>query len=389
MDGGRLMVAAGTAPPIPLLELGAQHEPLRDEILAAWTRILDAGTFTNGDHVAAFEHEFAAACDVAHCVAVATGTDAIVLALRALGVGPGDVVIVPANTFFATAEAVSLVGAEPALVDCDPLTRTVSVPAVQAEFRARGAAGVIAVHLYGHPADMDALNAIADTHGGWVIEDAAQAHLARYRGIRVGGLGRIGCFSFYPSKNLGATGEAGAVTTNDAATAGAVRALRHHGQRRPNDHEVIGCNARLSELVAAALRIKLRHLERWNSRRRRVAERYAIGLERAEPVRVPHTAPWAEPVWHQYAVEVPFRDAVRHELRKLGIATGLHYPTPIHRQAAYAPLGHGPGSFPEAERSAAGVLSLPMYPELSDAQVDRVVDGLLAAVDAVVSERGA
>jgi dTDP-3-amino-3,4,6-trideoxy-alpha-D-glucose transaminase len=329
--------------------------------------------------VAAFEQEFAAACEARHCVAVSTGTDALVLALRALGVRPGDRVIVPANTFVATVEAVSLVGAVPVLVDCDPLTRTISVEAVERELRASGATGIVAVHLYGHPADMDVLAGTAVAHGAWVVEDAAQAHLARYRRARVGALGRIGCFSFYPSKNLGATGEGGAVTTNDAALADLVRALRHHGQREHNRHELVGCNARLSEIAAAALRIKLRHLEGWTSERRRVAARYVHALEGARGIRLPYTAPWAEPVWHLFPVEVAHRDGVRARLREMGVATGVHYPAPIHLQPAYTHLGRGPSAFPEAERSAARVLSLPMYPELSDAQVDRVAEGLRAA----------
>ena len=376
-----MIPVAGQDTVIPLLDLPAQHEPLHDEILAAWSRLLRAGSFTGGAEVEAFEHEFAAACEVEHCVALSSGTDALVLALRALGIGPGDRVIVPANTFFASAEAVSLVGAEVALVDCDPSTRTISVDAVARELRARGAAAVIAVHLYGHPADVDALTAVAARYGAPVVEDACQAHLARAHGFRVGGLGRIACFSFYPSKNLGATGEAGAVTTHEPALADAIRELRHHGQRAPNRHERVGYNARLGDLTAAALRIKLRHLEAWTRERRRVAARYRAGLTGADGVRPPGTAPWAEPVWHLYAVEVDDRDAVRADLDEMGIRTGLHYPTPIHLQPAYAYLGQGAGSFPEAERSAARVLSLPMYPELSDAQVDRVVEAVLEATE--------
>jgi dTDP-3-amino-3,4,6-trideoxy-alpha-D-glucose transaminase len=385
-DGwGQHEVGSAAAPPseVPFIALAEQHAPLRREILDAWSRILCAGAFVNGPEVAAFEAEFAAACEVRSCVAVSTGTDALVLALRALGTRPGERVIVPANTFVATAEAVFLVGAVPVLVDCDPRTRTLSVEGVERELDERGAAGILAVHLYGHPADMDALAGAAAAHGAWIVEDAAQAHLARYRRARVGGLGRVGCFSFYPSKNLGATGEGGALTTDDEELAATVRALRHHGQRSPHHHEIVGCNARLSELVAAALRIKLRHLERWTADRRRVAARYAAALDGAEGIRLPHTAPWAEPVWHLYPVEVAHRDAVRERLHALGIATGVHYPTPIHLQPAYAHLAHGIGAFPEAESSANRVLSLPMYPELSDAQVDRVAEALLAVVEAV------
>ena len=376
------MSVAAAPPHVPLFDLVEQHAPLHDEILGAWSRILRAGTFVSGREVSAFEREFAAACAARYCVAVSTGTDGLVLALRALGVGPGDRVVVPANTFVATAEAVSLVGALPVLVDCDPLTRTISVAAVERELRAHGAAGIIAVHLYGHPADMDALARVAGGHGAWLVEDAAQAHLARYRGARVGALGRIGCFSFYPSKNLGATGEGGAVTTDDAELADSVRALRHHGQRERNRHELVGCNARLPELTAAALRIKLRRLDGWTAERRRVAARYAARLEGAEGIRLPYTARWAEAVWHVYPVEVDDRDTVCARLREMGIATGVHYPTPIHLQPAYAHLEHGRGAFPEAERSAARELSLPMYPELSDARIDHVAECLLAATEA-------
>jgi dTDP-3-amino-3,4,6-trideoxy-alpha-D-glucose transaminase len=375
------MTASATRPHVPLFALAEQHAPLHDEILDAWSGILRAGAFVNGHEVAAFEEEFAAACEARHCVAVSTGTDALVLALRALGTRSADRVIVPANAFVAAAEAVSLVGAVPVLVDCDPLTRTISVEAVARELEVHGAAGIIAVHLYGHPADMDAVGRLAAEHGAWVLEDAAQAHLARYRRSRVGTLGRIGCFSFYPSKNLGGTGEGGAVTTDDAELADAVRALRHHGQREHNRHDVVGCNARLPELAAAALRIKLRHLDRWTAERRRVAARYQGALDGAERVRVPYTAPWAEPVWHVYPVEVDHRDAVRERLRELGVGTGVHYPTPIHLQPAFAHLGQSVGAFPEAEESAARVLSLPMYPELSDAQVDRAARALLAATE--------
>jgi dTDP-4-amino-4,6-dideoxygalactose transaminase len=375
------MTAVASPQRVSFLDLTEQHAPLHDEILDAWSRILRAGEFVSGREVAAFEQEFAAACEAEHCVAVSTGTEALVLALRALGIRPGDRVIVPANTFFATAEAVSLVGAVPALVDCDPLTRAVSVDAVERELRTGGAAGIIAVHLYGHPADIDALADVAAAAGAWILEDAAQAHLARYRGRRVGALGRIGCFSFYPSKNLGATGEGGAVTTNDPELADTVRVLRHHGQRGQNRHELIGCNGRLPELIAAVLRIKLRRLEHWTAERRRVAARYARALAGAEPVRVPYTAPWAEPVWHLYAIETDNRDAVAARLRELGVDTGVHYPTPIHLQPAYAHLGHRRGTFPETERSAERVLSLPMYPELSDAQVDRIVAAVRAATE--------
>jgi dTDP-3-amino-3,4,6-trideoxy-alpha-D-glucose transaminase len=375
-------LAVDSAAPVPFVDLRSAHADLHDEILRAWSRILRAGAFVSGAEVAAFEREFAALTEVERCVAVSSGTDALVLTLRALGVGPGHRVIVPANTFIATAEAVSLAGAEPAIVDCDPLTRTISVPAAEHELRTRGAAGVIAVHLYGHPADVAALNGVAASHGAWVIEDAAQAHLARCRGARVGGLARAACFSFYPSKNLGATGEGGAVTTRDPRLADEVRMLAHHGQRVTHHHERVGTNARMSELTAAALRVKLARLEEGNRARRAIAARYTRGLQ-GVPVRVPHVEPWAEPVWHLYAVEVADRDAVREELAAGGIATGVHYPVPIHRQPAYAHLGLRRGACPAAERSAARVLSLPMFPQMTEEQVQRVV----AAVRAVTGRR--
>jgi dTDP-4-amino-4,6-dideoxygalactose transaminase len=377
------MTLATTPSTVPLVDVVSDHAELHDEILGAWSRILHDGAFICGREVAAFEHEFATACDALHCVAVSSGTDALILALRALDVEAGDRVIVPANTFVATVEAVALAGARPVLVDCDPLTRTVSVEAVERELHDHGAAGIVAVHLYGHPADMDALARLAEDHGAWLIEDAAQAHLARCRGARAGTLGRIGCFSFYPSKNLGATGEGGALTTDDGELADAARALRHHGQREPNRHDLLGCNARMPELIAAALRVKLPRLEAWTAERRRVAARYAAALAGAEGIRVPHTAPWADPVWHLYAVEVDCRDAVRERLHERGIATGVHYPVPVHLQPAYAHLGRGAGTFPEAERSAARVLSLPMYPALADADVDRVAAALRTAVEEV------
>src|SRR4051812_4291453 len=316
---GTRMTATATELDVPLFALAEQHAGLHGEILEAWSRVLRAGAFVNGPEVVAFEEEFAAAAsDARSCVAVSSGTDALVLALRALGTCWGERVIVPANTFVATAEAVSLVGALPVLVDCDPVTRTLSVEAVERELRARGAAGIIAVHLYGHPADMDALAGVASEHGAWIVEDAAQAHLARYRRRRVGGLGRVGCFSFYPSKNLGATGEGGALTTDDGELADTVRALRHHGQRDQNRHDLVGCNARMPELTAAALRVKLPHLEGWTMARRRVAARYPSALAGAEGIRAPQTAAWAEPVWHLYVVEVDRRDAVREWLHRHG-----------------------------------------------------------------------
>ena len=318
----------------------------------------------------------------ADCVAVSTGTDALVLALRALGIRPGDRVIVPANTFFASVEAVSLVGAVPVLVDCDPLTRAVSVDAVERELRAGGAAGIIAVHLYGHPADIDALAGVAAAEGAWIDRGRRPgAPRPLPRRASGGARPRIGCFSFYPSKNLGATGEGGAITTDDADLADAVRVLRHHGQPEPNRHELVGCNGRLSELIAAALRIKLRRLERWTAERRRVAAHYARALAGAERIRLPYTAPWADPVWHLYAIEVDNRDAVARSAAGAGRRHRSALPDADPPAARVCASRSSAGAFPEAERSAARVLSLPMFPELSDAQVDRVVAALRTATE--------
>ena len=339
------------------------------------------GSFVSGAEIAAFEREFAAACEVEHCVTVPSGTDALVLALRALGVKRGDRVIVPANTFFATAEAVSLVGAVLALVDCDPLTRTISVEAVDAELRARGAVGVIAVHLYGHPADVSALDRVAAAHGVWVFEDAAQAHLARADGVRVGGLGRSAAFSFYPSKNLGATGEGGAVTTNDAAVADAVRALRHHGQThgpppRADRHQRPAVGASGGRVAHQAP--PSRALEPSSAAASPRATRRA--WQAASQVRLPYTAPWAEPVWHLYCVEIARRDAVRAALhgdgdRYRGALPDADPPPACVRVARAAARARSP----RPNEAPTRVLSLPMFPELTDEQVDRVVDGLLTA----------
>jgi dTDP-4-amino-4,6-dideoxygalactose transaminase len=364
---------------IPFLDLGAQHRPLRDEILAAWARVLDSTAFVSGREVGAFEEEFAEACGVDQCVALSSGTDALVLALRALGVKRDDEVVIPANTFIATAEAVSIVGGRPRIVDCDDATANID-PGAAAAALDDGARAVVPVHLFGQPADMTPLGKAAASNGAIVLEDAAQAHLATYHGDRVGSLGATAAFSFYPGKNLGATGEGGAVTTADSALAEEIRMLRDHGQSAKYHSAVVGYNARMIELVAAALRIKLRHLPEWTEARRQVARWYRARLADVAQVQTQLEPEWASSSYHLFVVRVPQRDRVQEALTAAGVGSGLHYPVPVHLQPAYADLGHGPGAFPSAEAWASNGLSLPMYPELSEAQVDRVCDVLATAV---------
>lgn len=364
---------------VPFLDLGAQHQPIREEILAGWAEVLDATRFVGSIHVAAFEQEFAKAHEAKHCVAVSSGTDALYIALRALDVGPGDRVVLPTNTFIATAEAVSMTGASPLLVDCDPVTRNIDVEQATVAMRQPGVCGVIGVHLYGQPADMDPLLA-AVSDDQWVMEDAAQAHLAEYKGRKVGTLSNASAFSFYPGKNLGGPGEAGAIVTNDDELARASRVLRDHGQTQKYHSETVGLNGRMSELVGSTLGIKLPLLAGWTAQRRRVADRYRALLSKEPLITLPTEPEWARSVYHLFVVHVPSRDQVLQKLTEAGIGAGLHYPTPIHLQQAYAFLGHGPGDFPIAEHSADTLLSLPMYAELTDDQLEFVAGTLIAAV---------
>lgn len=358
---------------VPFLDLPAQHAPLHGEIIEEWAEILRSAQFVSGERVARFEEAFAAAHDAAHCIAVGNGTMALELPLRALGVGPGDQVAVPANTFIATAEAVSNVGAQPVFVDIDPATHNIDPEALARTMSTHDAiVGTIAVHLYGHPADLDELSRVAGSSGTWLMEDAAQAHLARYKGRQIGTHGVAGAFSFYPGKNLGAPGEGGAVVTNDAALAADVRALRDHGQSEKYESRLIGTNARMMELVAAVLTIKLRHLPEWTERRRTAAAAYRALLADVAGLDLPQTAPWADPVWHLFVVHSDQRQALRDHLTAAGIGTGLHYPIPLHLQQAYRHLGYGEDTFPVAERSARRLLSLPMHEGLSAGDIATV-----------------
>lgn len=363
---------------IPAADLRAQHAALRSELTAAFERVLDSSAFIRGAEVEAFEREFATFCDVRHAVAVSNGTDALALALRALDIGRGDTVALPAFTFAATAEAVCHVGARPLLVDIDRKTFTLDPEALRVALRCDGVRAVIAVHLYGQPAAMDEIATLAQECGAAVIEDAAQAHGARFAGRRAGGLGRMGCFSFYPSKNLGALGDAGAVTTDDAGLATRVALLHDHGQTGKYVHAVVGFNCRMDGLQAALLRVKLRHVDAWNVRRQALAALYRQALADVPGIVLPEAAAGREHVYHLFVVRCRDRDALYRDLTAAGIAAGVHYATPLHLQRAFAFLQHRAGDFPAAESAAREVLALPLYPELRDEAVTAVCDTVRA-----------
>ncbi len=359
---------------IPFLDVGASYRELRAELDAVYHRVMDAGWFILGREVDAFEHEFAAYCDVPQCVSVSNGLDALHLTLRALDIGPGDEVIVPGNTFIATWLAVSAVGAVP--VPVDPVHGGFHMDAglVEEAITPRTRA-ILPVHLYGQPADMKPLQELARQHELKVVEDAAQAHGARYRGRPVGSLADAGCFSFYPGKNLGAFGDGGAVTTSDLELARRLRLLRNYGSEIKYRHEVAGFNTRLDELQAAFLRVKLRHLDAWNSRRRRLADRYAQGLKWVPNLQTPIEPRWAESVWHLYVVRYPQRDGLLSHLTQNGIGAQIHYPLPPHQTDAYA-TNSKHYHLPQTERLTGQILSLPMGPHLSDELADRVIEAI-------------
>jgi dTDP-4-amino-4,6-dideoxygalactose transaminase len=329
--------------------------------------------------VEAFEAEWAAFCDVDHAIGVGSGTEALQLLLHAHDIGPGDEVITPSFTFIATVEAVMLLGATPVLADVDPETLCIDAADVAAKISPRTRA-IMPVHLYGHPADMDALADVIDDRDISVVEDAAQAHGARYRGQPVGGLADGGAFSFYLSKNLAAYGEGGAITTDDEALDDAIRHLRVHGSRIKYEHEMIGYNSRLDELQAAVLWVKLRRLAEWNEARRSHAARYNDNLRDVPDLRLPVEKPWADHVYHVYTIRSPRRDEIAAALEAAEIGYAIHYRVPCHLQSALQPLGYERGSLPETERAADEVLSLPMFPELTDEQIDRVCEVVARAL---------
>ena len=360
---------------VPFLDLHVQHEPLMPELLDAFRRVTESSAFAGGPFVSSFETEFASFCQTRHALGVGSGTEALWLALLALGVRPGDEVITVPNSFMATAEAVSLCGARPVFVDVDEETFTMNPELLDAAITLRTQA-IMPVHIFGQMADMDAILAIARGHGTPVVEDACQAHGAEYHGRRAGSLGVAGCFSFYPGKNLGAFGEAGAITTDEAEFCSKVQALRDHGQTSKHLHSTIGWNARMDGVQAAILSLKLSRLPAANAARRAHAELYNQLLADEPRVIRPVAAPGRLHVYHIYSVRVRDRDDVLQRMTARGVNCGIHYPVPIHLQSAYAFLGLKAGCFPVAERCARELLSLPMYPELQPEQIQFVVDML-------------
>ena len=360
--------------PIPLVDLKAQYQSIKPEIDAAMQRVVDNTSFILGKEVAEFEKNFAEFSRVQHCVGTDSGTAALHLALMLCGVQAGDEVITTTHTFVATAEVISLIGAKPVFVDIDPRTYNISPDAIERAITPRTRA-ILPVHLYGQPAEMDAILVIARKNNLRVIEDAAQAHGAEYRGKRAGTMGDIACFSFYPGKNLGAYGDAGALVTNDDALDARARMLRDHGRLSKYEHQIVGYGYRLDALQAAILGAKLPHLDAWNARRRAIADYYTELLTNTDLI-LPYAPPHITPIYHLYVVRSQQRDALQKHLKARGIETGIHYPIPLHLQPVYENLGGTRGDFPVAEQAANEVLSLPMYPELTDAQVEQVVEGV-------------
>ena len=359
---------------IPFVDLKAQHSTLKDELSAAIQRVLESCQFTLGPEVAAFETEFANYCQAEHGVAVNSGTSALHLALLAAGVGPGDEVITVPFTFVATVSAIHYTGATPVFVDIDPHSFTIDVTQIEAAITDRTKA-IIPVHLYGQPADMDPILSIAKAHGLVVIEDAAQAHGAEYNGRRAGSMGDMGCFSFYPGKNLGACGEGGMVVTKDPELTRTLRMLRDWGAERKYEHVLKGYNYRMEGIQGAVLRVKLRHLETWTEARRAAAARYDRGFA-GSGVQTPAAMPYGRHVYHVYAIRSKQRNAWLRSLQEQGIGVGMHYPIPVHLLPAFTDLGYSAGQFPHSEQAATEVLSLPMFPELTAEQSAKVVDAV-------------
>ncbi len=363
---------------IPYLDLKAQLDGIRGDVMTALASVCDATAFAQGPYAKKFEEEFAAYCGVRHCIGVNSGTSALHLAMHCLDIGPGDEVITTPFTFIATAWAISYVCANPVFVDIDPERRTLDPAKLEAAITPRTKA-VMPVHLFGMPADMEPILSVAGKHGIRVIEDAAQAHGAGYKGSRAGQLGCMAAFSFYPGKNLGAYGEGGALVTDNDAFAARAKSLREHGSRERYYHDEVGYNYRMDGFQAAVLSVKLRHLQAWTRARQQKAARYNE-LLRDVPVKVPQVFVGSECVWHCYVIETDRRDYLRGRLSEAGIDTGVHYPVPIHLQKAYANLGLREGDFPVSERMARRCLSLPIYPELSDDAQERVVEAIRSAL---------
>ncbi len=364
---------------VPFLDLRAQHDPLRQEILAAIQEVIESNAFAGGPFVTRFEQDFAAHCGVNHAIGMGSGTEALWLALIAMGIGPGDEVITVPSTFMATAEAITYCGAKPVFVDIEDRTYTLDPARLESAITPRTKA-IIPVHLFGQTADMDPIMAIAKKRGIFVIEDACQAHGAEYKGRRAGSISDVGCFSFYPGKNLGAMGEAGAAVTNNVRLKEQMEMLRDHGQRKKYHHALVGWNARMDGMQGAILRVKLRHLDKANALRRQHAAAYRELLSQEPNIVLPTEAQERKHIYHLFAVRVQRRDAILETMSKAGVQCGIHYPIPVHLQEAYQALGLGTGTFPVAERCADEFLSLPMFPELSREQVETVARELKAAV---------
>jgi dTDP-3-amino-3,4,6-trideoxy-alpha-D-glucose transaminase len=361
---------------VPFLDVAAGYRELRAEFDAAYARVMDSGRYVLGEELEDFEHEFATLTQSEHAVGVGNGLDALTIALRAHDVGPGDEVIVPAHTFIATWLAVNRCGATVVPVDVDPVTLLIDPAAAAAAVTPRTVA-IVPVHLYGHPADLPAVGALAERHGLVVVEDAAQAHGASLGGRSTGSLGHAGAFSFYPAKNLGAFGDGGALTTDDAAVANRARRLRNYGSTRRGRHDELGENSRLDPLQAAFLRVKMAALQRWNARRKAVARAYLEGLaDVPEVVLPPAGGDGVDPVWHLFCVRHPHRDELAAELHSRGVATQVHYPVPPHRSQAFAGLNLGAGAFPITEAATATLLSLPIGPHLDEAGVETVIEAV-------------
>ena len=356
--------------PVPYLDLRAQLKPLRAEIDAAIARTLDNCSFCLGPDVAQFEKDFAAFCDAQHALGFNSGTSALHVAMLLLGVGPGDEVITTPYTFIATSWAISYCGAKPVYVDIDEATFNLNPALIEKAITPRTKA-VLPVHLYGQPFDVDAVAAICKKHNLAFVEDAAQAHGAKYKGKSIGTFGAVSCFSFYPAKNLGACGEGGALVTNDAKLAARAKSLREHGSTVRYHHDEVGYNYRLEGIQGAVLGVKLKHLAHWTRERQRVAARYAELLA-GTPLQLPTVTAGNESAWHLYTVRSPRRDELKKHLDANGIGNAVHYPMPLHLQKVYANLGYKPGDFPVAEKASREVLSLPMFPELTDVQIQRV-----------------
>lgn len=387
------LVAEAQAAPVPMLDLKRQYATIRSEIQAAIDRVCESQQLVLGDEVAALEKEISQFIGVSETVACASGTDALWLSLQASGVGPGDSVITTPFSFFATASSILRCGARPVFVDIDPATLNLD-PAALAErlekLPPQNVKAILPVHLYGQCADMDRLSAIADAHGLMIIEDAAQAFGSAWRGRRAGALGKAAAFSFYPTKNLSAFGDAGCVTTSDAEVAARMRRLRNHGSGKRYYHDEVGWNARMDGIQGAVLRVKMRHIERWNERRRAIAARYdelflASGLTKGRgvmtgeaPVRILATVPETHHIFHQYVIRAPKRDELRAFLAERSIGAEIYYPVPLHLQSCFEYLGYGEGRMPETERASKDVLALPIFPELTDEEIQRVVNAIVA-----------